>query len=134
MNILGNTFKYDLNQFLRVTAPYLCVALVLIIILVIVLIIVKSNERKGKDEKIDKLQTTNGGDWVVALGGKENIQEATAVGSRLTVTLVNQELMNQDKLKELGVSNIMTMSNKVILVIEDHAAYVAVKINKEIKE
>lgn len=133
MHILGNTFKYDFNEFLRTYGLYLAVALVVIIILVIILIIVKSKDKKMATKE-DKLQTTNGNDWVDALGGKDNITEANAMGSRLTVVLKDQDLMNQDKLKELGVSNIMVMSNKVTLIIEDHAAYVSVKINKEINK
>ena len=68
-------------------------------------------------------------EWFDALGGKENIKEATAVGSRLSLKLNDKEQINRDKLKELGVSSILVMSNKVTLVIERQAEKVANYIN-----
>ena len=68
-------------------------------------------------------------EWFDALGGKENIIEATAVGSRLSLKLNDKEQINRDKLKELGVSSILVMSNKVTLVIEKQAEKVANYIN-----
>ncbi|MCF0108106.1 MAG: PTS transporter subunit EIIB [Bacilli bacterium] len=128
MKVFANTFKDDLNAFLRSYALYICLAIVAIIAIVVVIILLKN--KKPIDMKKEQLNKTSDDEWLVALGGKENIKEASAMGSRLTVVLNDQELLNQDKLKELGVSNIMTMSNKVILVIEDHAELVANKINK----
>ena len=56
----------------------------------------------------------------------------TAIGSRLSLKLENNELINKDKLKELGVSSVLVMSNKVTLVIEGQAEKVAEIIKKEL--
>ena len=70
--------------------------------------------------------------WLLALGGKENIKEVTAIGSRLSINLVDKENIDREKLKELGVSSVLTMSNKVTLVIEAKAEQVANTIQKSL--
>lgn len=58
---------------------------------------------------------------VDALGGKENILQATATGSRLSLTLKDYDAVQEGKLKELGVSSIIRMSQKITLVIGEDA-------------
>ncbi len=99
-------------------------AIVLLIALVLILYFLVF---KKKSKKI-----ANGNIWLVALGNKENIKEVTAIGSRLSLKLENNELINKDKLKELGVSSVLVMSNKVTLVIEGQAEKVAEIIKKEL--
>lgn len=81
---------------------------------------------KKKEGKVD------GGVWLLALGNKENVKEVSAVGSRLTVNLEDKEKIDRIKLKELGVSSILVMSNKVTLVIEGKAEKVANLIKKDL--
>ena len=95
---------------------------VLLLAALIVLIVFLSKRKKGP--KLDD------GDWLEALGGKENIKEITAIGSRLSINLLDKEKIDREKLKELGVSSVLTMSNKVTLVIEDKAEVVAESIKK----
>ena len=59
--------------------------------------------------------------WFLALGNKENIKEISGVGSRLTIKLVDKDKIDREKLKELGVSSVLVMSNKVTLVVEGQA-------------
>lgn len=127
MRILGNTFKDDLNLFLKNNALWICLVLVAIIIATIVIIFVVKNRKKN-----DK--TFKGNEWIDALGGKENIVDVTAMGSRLNVTLKNQDLIQREVLTSLGVSNIMIMSSKVTLIIEDKAEKIASIITKAIKD
>ena len=95
-----------------------------IVICVIALVIIFTRKKK-KAQVVDT-------DWFMALGGKENIKEAMAVGSRLVLKLVNQEEIDRDRLKELGVSSVLVMSNKVTLVIEGQAEKVAETINNSL--
>lgn len=126
--IFGNTFKEDLNAFLKNYALWICVGIVVLIAITILIIFVIKN-RKGKTQSLPK-----GNEWVDALGGKENIAEVYAMGSRLNVTLKNNESVNRETLTALGVSNIMVMSNKMVLVIEDKAEKIASVISKAISE
>ena len=118
MDISG--LKENLNQFFQSAAFYIALGVALLIVLAIVLIIIFS--KKKKKVKIDKQNVViDTNEWLEALGGKENILEKSATGSRLVVKLNEPSKMNEEKLKELGVSNILKMSNKITLVFEDQA-------------
>ena len=70
--------------------------------------------------------------WLLALGGKENITFVDAIGSRINLSLKNKEIIDREKLKELGVNSVLTMSNKVTLVVTDHAQEIADSIRSSI--
>ena len=103
------------------------IAAAVVVIGGLIALIVILNKRKSTVKVIDS-------EWIDALGGKENVQEVTAVGSRLSVKLVDQEKANRDKLKELGVSNILVMSNKMTLVIEGQAEKIGNAINQSLNK
>ena len=130
MRILGNTWKEDLNAFLKTNALWICLVLVGIIIATIVVIFVIKNRKSNKKEVVNELPDD---EWLIALGGRENINDLMAMGSRLNIALNNQELIDREKLSALGVTNIMVMSNKVTLIIEDRAEEIGNKINKLLK-
>lgn len=96
----------------------------LLLTAVIVLLVAYLKKKKGPSLKED--------DWLLALGGKDNIKEVTAIGSRLNINLIEKDNINRDKLKELGVSSILVMSNKVTLVIENQAEKIADLINRSL--
>ena len=83
-------------------------------------------------KKKKKNQTFDGSVWLTALGEKENVKEVSAVGSRLNINLVDKEKIDREKLKELGVSSVLVMSNKVTLVIEGKAEAIAESIKKNL--
>ena len=67
--------------------------------------------------------------WIDNLGGKDNIESVMQVGSRINLVLKNKEIINKEKIKELGVKSILVMSNKVTLVVEANAEDIAKAIN-----
>ena len=79
-----------------------------------------------------KENEANGSVWLLALGNKENVKEVSAVGSRLTVNVEDKEKIDRTKLKDLGVSSILVMSNKITLVIEGKAEKIAALIKKDL--
>ena len=87
------------------------VAIIGIVLLVYFLV----HRKKGQKVIIDNNV------WFLALGNKENIKEISGVGSRLSVKLVDKDKIDREKLKELGVSSVLVMSNKVTLVVEGQA-------------
>ena len=104
------------------------VALVLIIVaLVVIFIRRKPNEPKEEEKPIDDNQ------WLVALGDKDNIKAVTVRGSRLSVELNDDKNINRELLTELGVKSIITMSNKLILVIEKNANEIANRISNHLQ-
>ena len=110
----------DLKSLLPIILPIAGVIVVAAVILVVFLL-KRNKQPKAADA-----------DWFEALGGKENIKEAVAVGSRLSLYLNDKEVIKRDRLKELGVSSILVMSNKVTLVIEGKAEKVASIINNSL--
>ncbi len=78
-----------------------------------------------KKKKVKVIETSS---FLIALGDKDNIVSLSGKGSRLTVTLKNNELIDQNKLKELGVKSTISMSNKMILVLNSNAEDIAEKL------
>ena len=128
MRILANSFQEDLNLFLKNYALYICLGFVALILIVFIIVVVCKNKTNGKVKKEEQPITQD--EWFTALGGKENVQEVVATGSRLSVTLVDKEKINREQLTSLGVTNVMIMSNKLILVIEDKAEAIAKQLNQ----
>lgn len=113
-----NTFNLPLLASVNTTLIIWLVVVDVLLLLVVVIMIIRNKVSKPK-AKIDN------DEWIIALGGKENVKEVTAVGSRLSLTLQDKENIDREKLKTLGVSSVLVMSNKVTLVIEGKAEKIA---------
>ena len=98
------------------------VFLIAIFLLVYFLFIKKRNKKVVVDNNI----------WFLALGNKENVKEIRGIGSRLTLKLVDKNKIDREKLKELGVTSILTMSDKVTLVIEGQAEKLSSLLNNNL--
>ena len=98
---------------------YIIIAVILIIIS---LVIVKLSKRDFKAEA-NKL--------ITYLGGKDNIIEHFVNGSRLSLILKNYDLVNIEKLNELGFPSVIKMSNKITLVYEGDLESLAKRIFNE---
>ena len=90
-----------------------------VLLLFVLFMIIRHNVSKSPKLKVDN------NEWFEALGGKENVKEISAVGSRLSLNLLDKDAIDREKLKTLGVSSVVTMSNKVTLVIEGKAEKIA---------
>ena len=102
--------------------PNLIIGLIVInslMLLLVIIMVIRFHIQKSPKMKVDN------NEWFMALGGKENIKEINAVGSRLSLNLNDKEAINREKLKTLGVSSVVSMSNKVTLVIEGKAEKIA---------
>ena len=112
--------------------PVVIIAIAVVAALLVVgcavLLILRSKSNKTSKAKVSDSE------WIDALGGQNNILEASAIGSRLSVKLNDKEIINRGKLKELGVSSVLVMSNKVTLVIEKQAEKVANAINHSLNK
>ena len=109
----GNDPKNDFEIFLKSYAWVIAVAVVAIILITVLVIFLT-----GKKNKVPVKQISNAApnEWQDALGGKDNILDIQATGSRLVAKIKNKESVNRDKLTELGVSSIVLMSDKITLV------------------
>ena len=123
--MIYSEMKDNMNEFLKNYAFWIALGIVVVIVITLVIIFVI----RGNKKKSSPIDNTSGNDWTEALGGKENILEVNATGSRLTVKLQDINNCDKDKLKALGVSNIVTMSDKLVLVVEDKAELIKEKLN-----
>jgi len=112
----GNEVKDDFSNFLKNSSIFICVGLVLLIGLVILIIVLK--KKTNPNEK--QIEDFDGNSLVDALGGIDNIQEVSRTGSRITVKLHNTSIINNEKLKENGIDNIVAMSEKITLVVNNN--------------
>lgn len=124
VGVSGNDPKNDFEIFLKNYAWIICVAVVVIILFVIALIIIKGRKKKGA--------VVNASNWLDALGGKDNVIEVSSTGSRLSVKLKNKELVNKEALNQLGVKNIVSMSDKITLVSELDNSKIVEEIQKSL--
>ena len=129
MITLGRTFKEDFSAFLKDYALYICIGIAVIILATIIIIYVIKNKKK-KTPQIN--YDSNFNLWIEYLGGKDNIKEVSGIGSRLTVSLQDNTLIREE-IKDLGVTNMMKMSDKTILVIENSATEIAENIKKSLQ-
>lgn len=124
--------KLYLLPVLANTLPVWAIVLIIfgavVIVANIVSAILAHLHRNKKAKKIDNSA------WLNALGGKENIKSAMAVGSRLNLVLNDYEAIDREALGKMGVVSTFTMSNKIIMVMETKADYAANAINEAIKE
>lgn len=112
-------------------APILIALIVAIVIFltlciappIIVLLVIKHKKRK---------KHFDGDSWIFALGEAENIKEVSATRSRLSVSLVDNDRIDRELLKKLGVSSVLVMSTKITLLIQDKAEEVANSIKKSL--
>ncbi len=109
----GNDPKNDFEIFLKNYAWVIAVAIVLIILITIAIIFLLNKKNKKPVKEISQASPS---EWLEALGGKDNVIDVQSTGSRLTVKLLNKDLVNRDKLTELGVSSIVVMSDKITMV------------------
>lgn len=124
--IFLDELKDDFNAFLKNNALWIALVLVgIIVITVVVILLVNKKGNKKPEVKVAEKSA-----WIEALGGEENIISSEAVGSRLVVNLKDKSLLNKEALKELGVTNFMEMSNKIILLLEDKAELVKKELDK----
>lgn len=121
--------KFNLlnNTSLPTYAIALIIAGCLVLVAVLVFLIIFFGKRK-KNPIVDESA------WLNALGGKDNINNVSAIGSRINLSLKDKEKIDREKLTNLGVNSVLVMSNKVTLVIANNAVDIAETISNGIKE
>ena len=125
---MDGEFKNNINTFLKNNAIWIAVGFVVIILITLIILFLFNRNKTKKIDKTTYSISTN--DWLDSLGGKDNILEISSRGSRLTLSLKEISLINETKLKELGVTSLLKMSNKLIVVIEENAAKIEEIIKK----
>ena len=121
--------QVDFSNFLRTYAIWICLGIILIIFITLffLLVLPKIRQKRKKATSI-----SDAFEWINSLGGSSNIINFSSSRSRLTLEVKDSSLVDQNKLKLLGVSSIIIMSQKIILVIDNGADEIKEKIEKYI--
>ncbi len=94
---------------------YLVAVFIISLSFLLLLIIKKKEADKRKAEIKQNADLSNVYSY---LGDKDNVVSHELKGTRLTLVLKDYQKVNRDKLKEIGVERVLSMSNKYILVGE----------------
>lgn len=114
MKILVNQ---EINDFLSNNALWIALGFIGLIAITIGTIVLVNYLRKNKTKKYNKANATN--NFYEYIGGIDNVVSTKLVGSRFTIVLKNYDLVDKDKLKTLGVSSIISLKDKITLVLND---------------
>lgn len=118
---MDGEFKNNINLFFKDYAFYIALFFVAIIVITLLIIFFLNKKKKTSKEVVNQI-SNDSIKWSEALGGSDNVIEVSAKGSRLVISLAESSKIDETKLKELGVTSIIKMSNKLTLVIEDNAS------------
>lgn len=112
-------FKSILNNFLADYGIWIAVIVCALIVTAIICFFLITTKKSGKKSKIiiDA--------WHAAIGGKDNLIEATQKGSRLVLVLKNYSIIDKDALRDLGVVSFIQSSQKITLVLDDNINNIA---------
>lgn len=88
-------------------------AVILIGILIVALVLLKRNKAK---KEIEYNQKQNN-EFIKIFGGKENIVSCEAKGSRLVLVLNDYSLLDEQGLKNNGVTSMIKATNKITLIV-----------------
>lgn len=123
--IYGDASKNSFNEWLGTWGLYISFALagvVFITVLALFLYTYFKGKKNGPVLKKPEQKVIKNEAVLSALGGAENILEHSLNGSRVILVLNNYDVVNAEALKELGVSSIVKMTNKITLVVKGDAS------------
>lgn len=123
--IYGDASKNSFNEWLGTWGLYISIGLaaaVFLTVLGLFLYTYIKSKKEGPILKKSEPKVIKNEAVLSALGGAENIIEHSLNGSRIILVLSNYDVVNADALKELGVSSVVKMENKITLVVKGDAS------------
>ncbi len=123
--IYGDASKNSFNEWLGTYGLYISFALAGVVFLTVLGLFlytyIKGKKQGPMTTKVPTKVIKNEA-VLVALGGEDNILDHSLNGSRIILVLNNYDVVNVNALKELGVSSVVKMTNKITLVIKGDAS------------
>lgn len=123
--IYGDASKNTFNEWLSTYGLYIAFGLagaVFLTVLGLFLYTYIKGKKEGPVVLNKQKEVIKNEDVLNALGGSDNIIDHSLNGSRIILVLNNYDAVNVNALKELGVSSIVKMQNKITLVIKGDAS------------
>ena len=103
---------------------WIAIALGSVAIAAIVTLTIIALVRRSKARKRGFVRHIVPSEYYEALGGVDNILKHSRTGSRISLYLKDDSLLDKEKLKEAGVDGFIKMSDHLVLVIKGDAAAV----------
>lgn len=123
--IYGDASKNSFNEWLSTSGLYIAFALagaVFLVVLILFLYTYIKSRKEGPIVQKEQPKAIKNEAVLAALGGAENIVDHSLNGSRVILVLNDYDKVKVDNLKDLGVSSVVKMSNKITLVIKGDAS------------
>lgn len=108
---------------------YIVIALIIVLAVWFIFAKVLKN-KKPKEGKIKDIPVDLDG-MIKALGGKPNIKESYANGSKITFFVEKDDLINVETLKELGASGVIQSTGKVTVIMGKYSEEISRIINDD---
>ena len=123
--IYGDASKNSFNEWLGTWGLYIAFGLAGVVFLTVLALFLYTYIKGKKQGPIltkNEPKVIKNEAALVALGGAENILDHSLNGSRVILVLSNYDVVNVDALKEMGVSSVVKMTNKITLVVKGDAS------------
>lgn len=123
--IYGDASKNSFNEWLGTYGLYISFALAGVVFLTVLGLFLYTyikGKKQGPMTTKSPTKVIKNEAVLVALGGEDNILDHSLNGSRIILVLNNYDAVNVNALKELGVSSVVKMTNKITLVIKGDAS------------
>lgn len=114
------------NETLAILLLCICIIPIAILIVVAFVIrIVKAKKAKDKEEQMPKeVDPEIRKEFFLAYGGETNVLEVVNERSKINVKVKDIEMVDCDKIKELGALNVYVIGNEIRSSFSDRAEYV----------
>lgn len=114
---------------------YLIIILVIVVGFLLGLFIVSKVLKNKKIDDISKRKLPiDVNDVIEAVGGKNNIKDTNANGSKITFFLNDDSLVNTDYLKKLGAGGIVQTNSKITVIMGKFSNEISISINELLKK
>ena len=117
-----------INIMMSWTVYLLPVGIAVLISIIAIVLAILNNKKKQIKEKAQKSEQNN--TFLEIFGGKDNIISCESKGSRLVLVLKDYDKLNQEKLKENGVTSFVKATNKITLIIGEKSKDLETFINE----
>lgn len=105
------------NEFLEQYGLFIALTIFSLIVILITLFLLLPRLKKEEPVKVTPRVSKDA--FYALLGGEANVKEITLGGSRLSVRLNDQSLVDLEALKKHGVARVIVMETKLVLLVNE---------------
>ena len=123
--IYGDASVSPFNEWLKTWGFYIALGLASVVFLTVLGLFLYTYIKSKKEGPVlptKQIKVIKNEAALAALGGADNIVDHSLNGSRVILVLNNYDVVDFNALKEMGVSSVVKMANKITLVIKGDAS------------